>query len=163
MYTLYAEGREKVTDVKAAAAASVYRACKECKSERTFKELNNVLEPSKIIKKHIARADRELQKVLQARLHEEAKRRGIDITDIQAVRELIMGSRSGGGMVNPEARAANHPSQQVPRFGSDLGFTQRGLQVRSRLLTLFDVCPIDVHVCAWGWHLPFALCWGSQH
>lgn len=56
-------------------------------------------------------------------------RRGIDPSDMSAVRQMVMGGsgRIYGGV--EDDRSANHPSQQVPRFGSDLGFSQRGVQV----------------------------------
>jgi len=63
-------------------------------------------------------------------LQEEARRQGIDVTDIEKVRELLKGG-FGALLAAPDAdRAAGHPSQQVPRFGNDLGFSQRGIQVR---------------------------------
>jgi hypothetical protein len=64
-------------------------------------------------------------------VQEECMRRGIDPSDMAAVREMVMhgkGNIYGGG--NDE-RSTNHPSQQVPRFGSDLGFSARGVQVRA--------------------------------
>jgi hypothetical protein len=56
-------------------------------------------------------------------------RRGIDPSDMSAVREMVMhgnGNIYGGG---DDERSTHHPSHQVPRFGSDLGFSARGVQV----------------------------------
>ena len=77
---------------------------------------------------------------------EEAQRRGIDPNDMAAVREMVMGGKGniyGGG---EEDRTANHPSQQVPRFGSDLGFSQRGVQVCCA--TSANACYQNLCVCA---------------
>lgn len=61
-------------------------------------------------------------------VQEECMRRGIDPSDMGAVRQMVMGGTGNiyGGV---DDRTSNHPSQQVPRFGSDLGFSPRGVQV----------------------------------
>lgn len=68
-------------------------------------------------------------------------RRGIDPSDMNAVREMVMGGSGSiyGGV--EEDCTTNHPSQQVPRFGSDLGFSQRGVQV---------CCDGKTHMPAYG-------------
>lgn len=48
LYRMYAQTREKVSDVKSTAAAAVFLATKECKCDRTIKEINKVVEPTKI-------------------------------------------------------------------------------------------------------------------
>lgn len=63
-------------------------------------------------------------------MQEECLRRGIDPSDIHAVREMVMGGH--GSIYSAEDRTSNHPSQQVPRFGNDLGFSAKGVQVWPR-------------------------------
>ena len=68
LYTIYAEKREKVSDIRAASAAAVFRACKERGCGRTIKEINKVLDPTVNMKKAISKAERDLKRTLQDRL-----------------------------------------------------------------------------------------------
>lgn len=54
--------------MRAAAAASVFRACKERGCGRTIKEINKVLDPTTNLKKSISKADRDLKRTLQERV-----------------------------------------------------------------------------------------------
>lgn len=65
---MYAQTREKVSDVKSTAAASVFIATKECKCDRTIKEINKVVDPTRNLKNALGKASRELTKVMQERL-----------------------------------------------------------------------------------------------
>lgn len=68
LYAIYAAQREKVSDVRAASAAAVFRACKERGCGRTIKEINKVLDPTVNMKKAISKADRDLKRTLQERV-----------------------------------------------------------------------------------------------
>ena len=65
---MYAMTREKVSDVKATAAAAVFLATKECKCDRTIKEINKVVDPTRKLKNAVGKASRELSRVMQERL-----------------------------------------------------------------------------------------------
>jgi hypothetical protein len=65
---MYAQTREKVSDVKSTAAAAVFLATKECKCERTIKEINKVVDPTRKLKNAVGKASRELNRVMQERL-----------------------------------------------------------------------------------------------
>jgi transcription initiation factor TFIIIB Brf1 subunit/transcription initiation factor TFIIB len=65
---MYALTREKVSDVKSTAAAAVFLATKECKCERTIKEINKVVDPTRKLKNAVGKASRELNRVMQERL-----------------------------------------------------------------------------------------------
>jgi transcription initiation factor TFIIIB Brf1 subunit/transcription initiation factor TFIIB len=68
LYRMYAQTREKVSDVKSTAAAAVFIATKECKCGRTIKEINKVVDPTRNMKNAMGKASRELTKVMQERL-----------------------------------------------------------------------------------------------
>lgn len=65
---MYALTREKVSDVKSTAAAAVLLATKECKCERTIKEINKVVDPTRKMKNSVGKASREMNRVMQERL-----------------------------------------------------------------------------------------------
>lgn len=65
---MYAQTREKVSDVKSTAAAAVFLATKECKCDRTIREINKVVDPTRKLKNAMGKASRELTRVMQERL-----------------------------------------------------------------------------------------------
>jgi hypothetical protein len=70
--------------------------------------------------------------VLKERQTAEAARRGIDVSDLTAVAAARARDDPDAGVAAGHERAAD----MVPRFGSDLGFTSRGIQARSSTLRL---------------------------
>lgn len=85
-------------------------------------------------------------------VQEEARRHGVDVSDFQKVNALVKEQGGLGALLAmPDTdRAAGHPAQQVPRFGSDLGFSQRGIQVRAplRLLRTVACIPLMHTMCS---------------
>ena len=58
---------------------------------------------------------------MQERQSKEAQTRGIDINDLEQMRAAAAG--------NEDAKNPLHAANMVPRFGSDLGFSSKGIQV----------------------------------
>ena len=143
MYAAYAERREKITDMKGTAGAAVLEASKYCKADRTIKEIAKSMGGANA-KKSVMRASRDLVKILNQRQQEEAKRQGIDVNDLAAfakVRVSLFEEGEGGGA------AQNHAAAMVPRFGSDLGFTRKGIMARARLAHAHGNCCMHAPYC----------------
>lgn len=125
LYALYAQHREKIADMRATCAAAVLQGCRDCNIDRSLKEICKAASPEKEMKKQLSKAHRDLMKVLQQRQHAEAKRRGINVEDLT---EFSKARAALGGDEDAEKHKL-HAANMVPRFGSDLGLTSRGIQV----------------------------------
>ena len=70
-------------------------------------------------------------------VQEAALKRNIDVNDVKKMNQLMKEQMGIAEMLAvPEAdRGAGHPAKQVPRFGNDLGFSPRGIQVRRPICT----------------------------
>lgn len=128
LYALYAQHREKISDMSATVAAVVLQSCRDCNVDRTIKEISKSASPDASMKTKVSKAHRDLTKVLQQRQKAEAKRRGIDVTDLSQFSKARQGQL--GASVEDGEKNKLHAANMVPRFGSDLGFTARGVQVR---------------------------------
>jgi hypothetical protein len=143
LYALYAQHREKISDMSATVAAVVLQSCRDCNVDRTIKEICKSASPDASMKKRLSRAHRDLTKVLQQRQKAEAKRRGIDVTDLSQFSKARKGYLGTSGVEDGDKNQL-HAANMVPRFGSDLGFTARGVQVR--LGSLFFPCCVRCYV-----------------
>ena len=137
LYALYAQHREKIADMRATCAAAVLQGCRDCSIDRSLKEICKAASPEKEMKKQLSKAHRDMMKVLQQRQHAEAKRRGINVEDLA---EFSKARAALGGDEDAEKHKL-HAANMVPRFGSDLGLTSRGIQVRPALAPPRDRAP----------------------
>jgi transcription initiation factor TFIIIB Brf1 subunit/transcription initiation factor TFIIB len=138
VYALYGQAKEKISDMPATAAAAVYEAAKLCNVGRTLKEVSRLASTDKSIHKRLCTAHRQLDIALKTRQRQEAERQGIDIKD------LAKWSEMRSSILGPDDRQEvdkQHAARTVPRFGSDLSFHSRGIQVCAQ-------CARSVHLPA---------------
>jgi transcription initiation factor TFIIIB Brf1 subunit/transcription initiation factor TFIIB len=128
VYALYGQAKDKISDMPATAAAAVYEGAKLCNVGRTLKEVSRLASTEKSIHKRLCSAHRQLDIVLKSRQRQEAERQGIDIKDLAKWSEMRASLLESGGQQEVDKQ---HAARNVPRFGSDLSFHSRGIQVRT--------------------------------
>lgn len=123
VYALYGQAKDKISDMPAMAAAAVFEGARICDVGRTFAEVSRLASTEKSMHKRLCSAHRQMDRVLKARLQEEAERRGIDVSNLTAARAHMSG--------DDQEVYKQHATSNVPRFGSDLSFHKKGVEART--------------------------------
>ena len=121
VYALYGQAKDKISDMPAMAAAAVFEGARICDVGRTYDEVSRLASTEKTMRKRLWSAHRQMDRVLKARLQEEAERRGIDVSNLTSARAHMSG--------DDQEVYKQHATSNVPRFGSDLNFHRKGVEV----------------------------------